>query len=385
MPPTEQRDSARPVPTGPAKSPVAPPPDPRRESVPTGGSARKNGNAKNNGNARSNSNARSNGNAKNTPGRNSAQGSRGPGGTSQSSPTSPVGSKRRDGAPPVDVARASPSASPASDIVDEGVAGASTEVVISKDAPERDLKPVGPRSDGRNRSDQAEARVPLLLPPIVPAEPPPPSRMPVPTTPATVAVPLPGGALVEHTDTDGTDGLPSLLKPKRPQRALRAPVVRPRRAPRVRRVTRVVRHVDSWSIFKVALVFNLFLYGVCLTAGVLLWQVAQNTGTIDNVERFFESFGWEKFELKGGELYHNAWIAGLFVVVGLTGLAVLMATLFNLITDLVGGIRVTVLEEEVVAREDRGLGWRRGSRSSVTTAPVTAPEAEPVADQSQPG
>ena len=29
--------------------------------------------------------------------------------------------------------------------------------------------------------------------------------------------------------------------------------------------TRVVRHVDSWSIFKVALVFNLFLYGVLLT------------------------------------------------------------------------------------------------------------------------
>ncbi len=378
MPPTEQRDVARPVPTGASKSPVAPPPDPRRESAPTGGSARKNGNAKNN------SNARSNGNAKNTPGRNSAQGSRGPGGTSQSSPTSPVGSKRRDGAEPADVAPAATSASPAPDIVDEGVDAASTAVDVAKGAPERERKPVGPRADGRNRSDQSEARVPVLLPPIVPAEPPP-SRVLMPTTPATVAVPLPGGALVEHTDTDGTDGLPSLLKPKRPQRALRAPVVRPRRAPRVRRVTRVVRHVDSWSIFKVALVFNLFLYGVCLTAGVLLWQVAQNTGTIDNVERFFESFGWEKFELKGGELYHNAWIAGMFVVVGLTGLAVLMATLFNLITDLVGGIRVTVLEEEVVAREDRGLGWRRGSRPSVTAARVAAPAAEAVADQSQPG
>jgi hypothetical protein len=127
---------------------------------------------------------------------------------------------------------------------------------------------------------------------------------------------------------------------------------------------------------------------------VLLWQVAQNTGTVDNVERFFESFGWERFEFKGGELYHNAWIAGLFVVVGLTGLAVLMATLFNLITDLVGGIRVTVLEEEVVAREDRGLGWRRSSRSTAAAAtapnsattvtaaePVVAPVVAPVSDQ----
>ena len=137
--------------------------------------------------------------------------------------------------------------------------------------------------------------------------------------------------------------------------ALRAPVVfrRRRRRPRVRRVTRVLRHVDTWSVFKVALVFNLFLYLVCLTAGVLLWQVAYTTGTVNNVERFFEGFGWETFEFKGGEIYHAAWIAGLFVAAGLTGLAVLMATLFNLITDLVGGVRVTVLEEEVLPREER--------------------------------
>lgn len=128
------------------------------------------------------------------------------------------------------------------------------------------------------------------------------------------------------------------------------------RAPRVRRVTRVVRHVDTWSVFKVALVFNLLLYGVCLTAGVLLWRVATATGTVDNAERFFEQFGWSSFSFHGGEIYHAAWIGGLFVIVGLTGFAVLLATLFNLITDLVGGIRVSVLEEEVVARGWNGLG-----------------------------
>ena len=134
--------------------------------------------------------------------------------------------------------------------------------------------------------------------------------------------------------------------------------------PRVRRVTRVVRHVDTWSVFKVALVFNTILYVVCLTAGVLLWNVAYATGTVDNVEKFFEQFGWESFQFHGGELYHNAWIAGLFVAVGLTGFAVLLATLFNLITDLVGGIRVSVLEEEVVAR-----GPARESDHTVTTVP----------------
>ncbi len=120
------------------------------------------------------------------------------------------------------------------------------------------------------------------------------------------------------------------------------------RKPRVRRVTRVVRHVDPWSVFKIALVANLVLYLIVLTAGVLLWNVAYATGTVDNVERFFESFGWSSFDFNGGEIYHSAWIGGLFLVVGFTGLAVLLATLFNLITDLVGGMRFTVLEEEVV-------------------------------------
>ena len=120
------------------------------------------------------------------------------------------------------------------------------------------------------------------------------------------------------------------------------------RKPRVRRVTRVVRHVDPWSVFKIAIVANIVLYLIVLTAGVLLWNVAYATGTVDNVERFFESFGWASFEFNGGEIYHNAWIGGIFVVIGLTGLAVLLATLFNLITDLVGGMRFTVLEEEVV-------------------------------------
>ncbi len=173
--------------------------------------------------------------------------------------------------------------------------------------------------------------------------------------PRTIAVPITDAApSVELFDAqlDGSGPLPLPIRPLRPPLT-----VRRRSRPRVRRVTRVIRHVDTWSVFKVALIFNVFLYVVCLTAGVLLWQVAQSTGTVDNVQKFFEGFGWEKFELKGGEIFHELWIAGLFVVVALTGFAVLLATLFNLITDLVGGIRVSVLEEEVVARQERSSRW----------------------------
>lgn len=119
---------------------------------------------------------------------------------------------------------------------------------------------------------------------------------------------------------------------------------------RVRRVSRIVRDIDVWSVFKVGIIFHAALYVVLLLTGVLLWNVGSATGTIDNIEQFLESFGWDSFTFNGGELFQSMAILGIFAVVGGTGLWVLGALVFNLITELVGGIRVTVLEEEVVAR-----------------------------------
>jgi hypothetical protein len=191
---------------------------------------------------------------------------------------------------------------------------------------------------GRARSDHTgdgHITGPIAVPEIVPA---------------TDDVPPFGPATVEPDATERwvESGTPPVVvgTPTGASAPLR---VRGRR-PRVRKVTRVVRHLDPWSTFKVAAVFSLVLYGVLLTSGVLLWNVASNTGTLDNVERWFTQFGWESFELDGGEIYSSAWVAGLFGVVALTGFAVLLATLFNLVSDMVGGVRVTVLEEEVVER-----------------------------------
>jgi hypothetical protein len=119
---------------------------------------------------------------------------------------------------------------------------------------------------------------------------------------------------------------------------------------RVRKVTRVVRDVDAWSVAKVGLVFHAAMYVVVLLTGVLLWNVGSATGTIDNVEQFMESFGWDSFNFKGAELFRSMAVLGIFAILGGTGLWVLGAIVFNLITELVGGVRVTVLEEEVVAR-----------------------------------
>ena len=119
---------------------------------------------------------------------------------------------------------------------------------------------------------------------------------------------------------------------------------------RVRRVTRVIRDIDAWSVFKVALVVHAALYVVFLVTGLLLWNVASATGTIDNIESFLTSFGWDSFTFKGGQVFTSSALGGIFMVILGTGLWVLAAVIFNLVTELVGGVRVTVLEEEVVAR-----------------------------------
>lgn len=207
---------------------------------------------------------------------------------------------------------------------------------------------------------------------LVPAELMPAALVPADLVPAelrTVPVPTPPPAPILYDEAATIEDV-TRIGPVLEHRPLLRPVhFRRAPKPRVRRVTRVVRHVDTWSVFKVALVFNVFFYAVAMVAGVLLWQVAYATGTIDNVEKFFEGFGWESFKFNGGQIFHNAWIAGLFVAVGLTGLAVLMATLFNLITDLVGGIRLSVLEEEVRSRAERGT-----ARVVYETVPPGEPE-----------
>jgi hypothetical protein len=183
--------------------------------------------------------------------------------------------------------------------------------------------------------------------------------------------------LTEQAPYDLAADDPSLIVPQ--------PVVRTRRRrPRVRRVTRVVRTVDTWSVFKVALLFAAVLYASALLSGVLLWNVAYATGTVDNAERFMESFGWQTFEFHGGEIFHDAWIIGLFAAAGLVGLAVLAAATFNLVSDLVGGVRVTVLEEEMVVRpvtRRRKQRIRKAPPRAATPPPApSAPVPEPGSD-----
>jgi hypothetical protein len=116
---------------------------------------------------------------------------------------------------------------------------------------------------------------------------------------------------------------------------------------RARKVHRIVRHVDPWSVLKLSLMFFTCLFIVMLVAGVLLWHLAASAGTIAKIEDFIAEAGaFTTFKFDGPKIFQASVLGGLVMVIVASGFAVLMAVLFNLISDLVGGIRFTVIEEE---------------------------------------
>jgi len=116
---------------------------------------------------------------------------------------------------------------------------------------------------------------------------------------------------------------------------------------RARKVRRLVRHIEPWSVLKVGLLFNFSMWVVIMVASVLLWNAAQTSGVITDIEQFAaELFALETFAFDGEQIFEAVALGGLVLAVAATGFLVLIAILLNLISDLTGGIRVTVVEEE---------------------------------------
>jgi len=226
-------------------------------------------------------------------------------------------------------------------------------------------------AEDRNDQETAPAPAPFLLPAAATATAISAAVAFAPSPSVTEAVPLvaPSPSALVGSEADGRPAMVVVPPPPRPRRRAR---------PRVRKVTRVVRSVDAWSVFKVALVFFTSMGVVLLTAGVLLWNLAQTTGTLDNVEGFFrEAFQYDSFKLQSEPIFRaGLTLIALFIVIG-TGLSVVMAVLFNLIADLTGGIRLTVLEREVVAREDVRSARAKRKRLRTTKRPPIQPATLP--------
>ena len=121
---------------------------------------------------------------------------------------------------------------------------------------------------------------------------------------------------------------------------------------RVRKVRRVLRHIEPWSALKVGLIFYTCVWGLSTIAIRILWNTAEDAGTIQKVESFIEDlFALEVFEFDSEQILRIFFLGGLILVVGGTAITVVLVVLFNLISDLTGGVRFTMIEEETAVRK----------------------------------
>jgi Transmembrane domain of unknown function (DUF3566) len=232
------------------------------------------------------------------------------------------------------------------------LAASTTAIVLNPATPPPGLLPAARAVELEEPTDAPVESPTELVPAKV--EPTEPATEPA-AEPPTEAVPAVEARSVPVTPPPSSPAKPFNDEPERSARVLTKTVGRRRifgRRPRVRKVSRVVRRIDGWTVFKISLVLYMLLYVVLLIAGVLLWHLAYTTGTVDNIQGFIkELFGLKTFTINGKKLFSASRGLGLFLAIAGTGLHVTLAVLFNLIADLVGGVRVTVLEEEVILRE----------------------------------
>lgn len=112
----------------------------------------------------------------------------------------------------------------------------------------------------------------------------------------------------------------------------------------VRRVRRVVRKIDPWTVFKVTLIFNA-IAALIFGMGVwVMWEILDQRGIPQSISEVFSAV--DLVYTPDGDLYMTIvrYLAIMWTVLA-TASMTLGAIVYNLISDIVGGIELTVLEE----------------------------------------
>lgn len=117
----------------------------------------------------------------------------------------------------------------------------------------------------------------------------------------------------------------------------------------VRRVRRIIRKIDPWTALKVSAVVWAVLALALVLGGVIFWSVLERAGLPQRLTDFMVEItlideGAQPFA--NVEQFFRIMIFGSVVWwVTMTGATVAGAIVYNLVSDVVGGLEVVVLEE----------------------------------------
>ena len=126
----------------------------------------------------------------------------------------------------------------------------------------------------------------------------------------------------------------------------------PATAGKGRRSTAVVlRRVHPASVLRVSALFYLGVSLALFIAGVLLWVGANVIGLVGNVESFMDEIGFTDFRLRPTPLLLASALVSVVLVFTGSLANYLMAVLYNLIADVVSGIKVVLTEDPELIRK----------------------------------
>lgn len=111
-----------------------------------------------------------------------------------------------------------------------------------------------------------------------------------------------------------------------------------------------IRRIDPWSALKVSLLLSGVLFFVWMLAVAFLYLLLGSMGVWSklnsNVGDLLDSAGGATELVSGGSIFGGAILVGLVNIVVLTAMATLGAVIYNLSTDVVGGIEVTLADRD---------------------------------------
>lgn len=118
-----------------------------------------------------------------------------------------------------------------------------------------------------------------------------------------------------------------------------------------RRYRQTIQKLDLWSVLKVSLCFYVTGLIVTVAAAVVLWVVADAFNVIHDIERFMgDLLSSKDFKFLSARILEGTVLVGLVIVALLTILTVIAAAFYNLFGELIGGIEVTIVEDDIGPR-----------------------------------
>ena len=119
-----------------------------------------------------------------------------------------------------------------------------------------------------------------------------------------------------------------------------------------RRARLQLRHIDTWSALKISLVLSIALFFIWMVAVGVLYGVLSALGVFDTLNDLFGQLGSASGSKGGGDVvtpgivFGGAAVIGAINIVLMTALCTVGTFIYNLCSDLVGGLELTLSERD---------------------------------------